>query len=258
MKKLNYEAVKKYIESNSESKLLSTEYIEAKSKLKLKCKCGKEFERTYDYIKHKGSMYCNKCSCVNIKISKSNKEILHKARLKPIEDVIDLVDNQMKCKFIKRYTKEGTRSTVIVFECSKHGIQEAYWTNLVKRKGCPLCNEYNKQNSKGIISIGEWLNNNDLKFTKEMKFINCKDKRALPFDYYLVDKNVCIEFDGRQHFENAYFGNINKLNSDKNLIYTKKHDEIKNKYCLDNNIKLIRIPYFNENNIEIILESALL
>jgi len=41
--------------------------------------------------------------------------------------------------------------------------------------------------------------------------------------------------------------NINRLE------YTQKHDTIKNQYCLDNNIILIRIPYWNNDDIEYIL-----
>lgn len=35
------------------------------------------------------------------------------------------------------------------------------------------------------------------------------------------------------------------------------HDAIKNKYCEDNNIKLLRIPYWDFDNIEEILKKEL-
>ena len=38
---------------------------------------------------------------------------------------------------------------------------------------------------------------------------------------------------------------------------TKMHDNIKNKYCHDNNIKLIRIPYWKMKEIEKILGNEL-
>ena len=38
---------------------------------------------------------------------------------------------------------------------------------------------------------------------------------------------------------------------------TQYHDQIKNQYCEDHNIKLIRIPYWDENNIELILSQEL-
>ena len=41
------------------------------------------------------------------------------------------------------------------------------------------------------------------------------------------------------------------------LRIAQKHDDIKNKYCLDNNILLIRISYWESDNIESFLLSEL-
>lgn len=60
--------------------------------------------------------------------------------------------------------------------------------------------------------------------------------------------NICIEYDGEQHFNiNEYFGGEKEFNN------IKQNDEIKNKYCIENNINLIRIPYYDFNNIDNIL-----
>jgi len=80
-----------------------------------------------------------------------------------------------------------------------------------------------------------------INFTQQKKFKECKDKKVLPFDFYLNDLNICIEFDGKHHFcKYEYWGGNSKLE------YTQKHDQIKNIYCKENKIKLIRIKY-NEN-----------
>ena len=64
--------------------------------------------------------------------------------------------------------------------------------------------------------------------------------------------NICIEFDGIQHYESIpYFGGTNKL------IYQRKLDNIKNNWCLKNNITLLRIKYKDFSNIENILTSLL-
>lgn len=247
--------VGKWVSENSGIELLSTEYTNARALLKFKCTCGKEFERSFDNLKRKKSTLCRSCASVKAMPEYAKKKI-GAAQLKPIEIVIDLVENKMKCKFIKRYTKLGTRSTVIVFECPTHGAQEAFWTNLEKRKGCPLCNEHNKQNSKHMLQVEKWFSENGILFEKEVRFKECKDKRPLPFDYYIPARNTCVEVDGRQHYEKAYFGNIDEETSEKVLQYTRKHDEIKNKYCLENSINLIRIPYY-ETDIEKTLKSIL-
>ena len=61
---------------------------------------------------------------------------------------------------------------------------------------------------------------------------------------------MCIEFDGDQHF-------YDKGDFSNSLEYIQNHDEIKNKYCAENNIKLIRIPYWKYPKIETILNQEL-
>lgn len=76
------------------------------------------------------------------------------------------------------------------------------------------------------------------------------------YDFYLPQYNLFIEYDGRQHYEPVrFFGN----DEDAKYIHerTKKHDEIKNHYCEENNINLLRIPYWETKNIEIIINNCL-
>ena len=95
----------------------------------------------------------------------------------------------------------------------------------------------------GKISHGEYcimsiLKENNIRFTKQYKFNDCKNKLPLPFDFYLPDYNACIEYDGKQHFEPvSYFGGEDEF------IRRKHNDKIKTKYCFQNNILLIRVPY---------------
>lgn len=106
--------------------------------------------------------------------------------------------------------------------------------------------------------VKQYLNDNNIKYIQQYKIENCKDILPLPFDFVILD-NVnelkwLVECDGRQHFESIdYFG------GEKSYNYTKKHDNIKDTYCKDNNIKLIRIPYweFKNNNYINILNDKL-
>jgi len=102
--------------------------------------------------------------------------------------------------------------------------------------------------SKMEVECARLLKLNKINFTKQKRFNDCKDKRRLPFDIYIEDSNICIELDGIQHFEP-----ICGLGGMKNFLITKRHDAIKNKYCLDNDIFLLRIPYTQSDNIEQIL-----
>jgi very-short-patch-repair endonuclease len=72
------------------------------------------------------------------------------------------------------------------------------------------------------------------------------------FDFFIPEFNTCIEYDGRQHFEPIeYFGGFYSL--EKQRI----KDKIKDNFCKNNNIKLIRIPYYEFDNIEKILNYSL-
>jgi hypothetical protein len=112
-------------------------------------------------------------------------------------------------------------------------------------KRCPVCS--------GKISTGEFIVKHVLKkyhinFIQQKTFDDCKDKKPLPFDFYLPSYNMMIEYDGKQHYEPIeYFGGKESFD------YTVRHDAIKNEYCKDNNIDILRIPYWDEENIESII-----
>lgn len=79
-----------------------------------------------------------------------------------------------------------------------------------------------------------------VKYTREFRFEDCRDKGTLPFDFFIEEHNKIIEFDGQGHFEPIY--------GEERFVLTKRHDKIKNKYCEDNNIGLLRIPFWESEN----------
>ncbi len=111
--------------------------------------------------------------------------------------------------------------------------------------GCPKCKK-----SKGENTILNYLNKNNIIFEPQKKFYDCKNIYPLPFDFYLPDLNLCVEYNGKQHYiPIKYFGG--------DIAYKKRqiNDQIKIKYCIDNNIKLIIIRY--DENIEEVLNKEL-
>lgn len=103
---------------------------------------------------------------------------------------------------------------------------------------CPYCNE-----SHGEVKTAEWLNDNKISFIKQYRFKDCRRNKPLPFDFYLPDKKVAIEYDGRQHYMP-----VGKFGGLKALKYQKQNDHIKDEYCKNNGIKLIRIKYNQDIN----------
>lgn len=99
--------------------------------------------------------------------------------------------------------------------------------------------------SKGEFLIEQALKELKISYDKEHIFQDCRNSKTnnvLRFDFYLPDYNICIEFDGRQHFiesmktEEYWWGQVD-------LTAIQERDKIKDRYCADNNILLYRIPY---------------
>lgn len=106
-----------------------------------------------------------------------------------------------------------------------------------------------KNLSRGNTKIKELLQAANIPFKMEQKFDTCRDKLPLPFDFFVNDSYL-IEYDGSQHFnEDSLF----------NYEQTHKHDLIKSKWCKDNHIPLIRIPYTQYEDLslkDLLLETS--
>ena len=114
-------------------------------------------------------------------------------------------------------------------------------TSILRGHGCPKCNE-----SKGERQITFWLEQNKMINIPQKRFIDCCDTKPLPFDFYIPDLNVCIEYQGEQHYHPVNFGGISDEEAYDNFVKTQRHDEIKRNYCIANDIKLICIPYWED------------
>ena len=101
----------------------------------------------------------------------------------------------------------------------------------------------------------EYLNDLNIKYIMQKRFELCKDIKMLPFDFYLPEYNLCIEYDGIQHFIPQSFGS--QMDKNKMFKKVKDHDKIKDRYCKKNGIKLLRIPYTRNKDIPTILEYSL-
>lgn len=107
-----------------------------------------------------------------------------------------------------------------------------------KGNRCPYC----KTLSKGESGIRSILSKHNINFTEQYTFSDCRSdkKRLLKFDFAIFNSDntlkLLIEFDGSHHFNN--YGREERFKD------IKRRDSLKNEYCKNNNIKLIRIPYW--------------
>jgi Zn finger protein HypA/HybF involved in hydrogenase expression len=259
-------------------------YIDCKSKIKIICKIHGVFEQTpINHISGKGCYLCSKTkklslnefinkskqihgdkydySLVNYKNNNTKVQIICKIHGVFEQTPMKHLRGQQcpKCSGKYKTTKELVTSfkkihgnkydysmvnyinaaTKVKIICEKHGVFEQIIGNHLNGYGCSKCN-----NSRGEIQIENYLKNKNIMFESQKKFKGCKNKYQLPFDFFIPSLNICIEYDGIQHFKPLkHFGGNEKF------IYRQNNDDIKNKFCQKNNINLLRIKY-NEDIIE--------
>lgn len=182
-----------------------------KNKISVECPLHGYFEqRIFDHIKGHG---CPKCGGVG-RIDRENF----------IEKSNKIHNNKYDYSLVNFKNTESKISII----CPNHGNFQQKVRYHLKGKGCPIC-----KTSKGERTIINYLENKKIKFIYQHIFNDCKDKSFLKFDFYLPEYDMCIEYDGRQHYESVW----------ENINVIKNRDKIKNDYCLKNNIRLIRISY---------------
>ena len=145
-----------------------------------------------------------------------------------------------------RRTESRSRSNEILWECEcgvckkiflaiTHEVLSGHTTSC----GC------NKMSSREFF-IKEILDDNNVNYKREVSISDCFSKRPLKFDFAIYDHDVIvtiIEYDGEQHFHPVLlFGGEDAYQE------TVRRDNIKNTYCAEKNIPLIRIPYYMTND----------
>ena len=189
-------------------------------KWKCKCDCGKETFVTSRYLHESkncscgcGIVYEKKGSVYNLINQRFGKlTVLEETSLRKKEIVI------WKCKC----------------ECGEEVLVSTTQLLSGKKKSCGCLQSF------GEFLIKKILQENNISFVQQKTFEDCllPSGNMAKFDFYLKDYNCIIEYDGIQHFQ-ATGG----WNTEERFKHQKISDKIKNNYCQNNNINIIRIPY---------------
>lgn len=151
----------------------------------------------------------------------------------------------------KKYTYQKSsyknNATPILITCREHGDFEQLPKHHLVGKGCPSCNS----TSSGESMISVFLDEHKISYEQEFPLMkNPETGCYLRADFFIESMNMVIEFDGPQHFKPIeYFGGEEHYQQ---CIY---RDKIKNNFCKENKIQLIRIPYYKKNEIREILKN---
>lgn len=170
-KAFNIRDVKDFIESNSECKLMSKEYINAQSKLLLECSCGNKFETNFNKFKSRDKRQCNDCS----KISFHEKTSVN------IEYVNDFVNNHSNCKLISDSVYDS--NSILKFKCQCGDIFETSFNNFKNgnQRQCKKC---------GAKMRVEWCTTSVSEIVKYIETNKCK---VLSKDIVDIHSNIKIQ-----------------------------------------------------------------
>ena len=218
----SFEYVKAHIE-NYGGILLDNHYINNCTKLNIVCKRNHEWEVNFsNYMIAKGE-------CPQCRKEKKNTETLKELQ-KYAKDFGYIVFEQIF----------DTKKSKLKMMCPKGHECNISYEKFMGNRRCPHC-----KHSKGEIEIVRVLKKYNIDFCTQKTFKGCYYKNPLLFDFYLEKYNLCIEYDGEQHFEPRF--------GEEEFKRTIIRDKIKTEFCEKNNIILIRIPYWEFKNIEKIL-----
>ena len=205
------------------------------------CSCGNLFFRCLNNLVGSKQYFCLDCAISNSRESKKNS----------YEDILfRLEELSITPLDIKQYKNSKSKMDV---KCNTCGHEwKRIFSSMNVNYACPACSF-----SKGEKKIYKMLRYINIDFISQKEFSDCKYKENLPFDFYLPEFNLCIEYQGEQHYKPVDFKGEGKNIAKSNFIVQKKRDRIKARYCKDNNIPLLIIPYTEFERIEEIISSFL-
>lgn len=198
-----------------------------------KCDCGNEKIATTNSLRN-GRI--QSCGCLRTETARKNG-------LKQLEDLTGQVFGQLT---VLEYAGSERNRSSWKCECSCGNIVVV---NQMELKHGDTLSCGCLRNSFGEQQIEKILKEYKLSYQKEFTFSDLVSENNIPlrFDFAIFENDklaYLIEYDGEQHFLNK----TDKIWAD-NLENRQNRDKIKNKYCLDNNIVLYRIPYWEKNNL---------
>ena len=205
-------------------------YVSQGSRLKAMCQCdcGKtKIVAKADLL----SGSSKSCGCLQKEITGKANQVDHTGQI-----------SEYGVRIIKQafQNKRG----VWVWEC-ECGLCKEHFYEIPARvmnghiRHCPQCTS----RSSTEDCIENILKENGIKYKREKRFSDCRNIYPLPFDFAILNKDKSIkcllEYDGQQHYKPIDF-----FGGEEAFVIRKNNDSIKDKYCKDNNIPLIRLPYY--------------
>lgn len=199
-----------------------TKYIRAKEDIKVKhLDCGTTYGVTPSAIKN--GARCMECYGNRRKTTEEFRKEVHE-------------ESMGEHKLLEGEVYKNNRTPLKVKHVDECGhVYKVAPKDFLNGNRCPLCKE-----SKGERMVRKYLTKKGIEFEREKRFEDLRNNGSyMPYDFYIPEKNMLIEYDGEQHYNpTGYFGGEEKLKSQQ------KRDKRKNEYAKSKGIRLLRIPYY--------------
>ena len=224
-----------YLKSNDIDLTSSDDkYINATTKMNFTCSKGHKNELSWNAI----TSGCRCKECHRMEVTKSDEDFK--------KELYELYGDEYTC--LETYSTNRDKLLFRHNKCEKSFPKRPF--EILSGGGCPHCKK-----SKGEDRCESWLLDNDFTYEREYKFEDLLSPNGcrLRFDFAIFKNNeleMLLEYDGEFHYRNI----LEKGKLEKQKLY----DSIKDAYVKEHNITLIRIPYWDYENIDTILEGALL
>lgn len=182
------------------------------------CDCG---NITYSTISSLRTGHTQSCGCYKLEYIENVKKEIQSGDRFGFLTIISEVNGCYRRSFLCQCDCGNT--TIVTLDCLSSGNTTS-------------CGCFHQSNGEKFIVdlLTKW----EIEHIPQKKFNDCKNIKALPFDFYIPSKNVCIEYNGKQHYEIVPF-----YGGEEGFTKRQKNDEIKKKFCKDNNIQLVCLPY---------------
>lgn len=222
LSKPNIKELQKVAESKH-GKLISKNYINCETKMTWLCEKGHSWNVSWHCVKR--GIWCPICA----------------GQIKP--DIIELqqVAANKNGKLVS--TEYKTNKEKLIWKCKDGHTWKATWHHIKSNNSwCPICAN---KTYKSELECRNILETHFNRFFPNTRFYYNKHK-FIEFDCYNKDLKLAIEYNGEQHYK--YVSKFHK--TEKDLKCQQLRDKNKIKYCLNNNIKLIIIPYTENKNLK--------
>lgn len=197
------------------------------------CNCGNP-ELILITAGHLKSGHTKSCGCIRKDLSKKYIKDLSGKRFGKLKVI--------KCLGVKNHRSQW----LCKCDCGREIIVSSSSLTSGKVKSCGCLT------SVAEYELNVFLTEQNVLFSTQYTFDDCKNKKSLPFDFAVFHPKskklmFLIELHGEQHyFPFTFNGESNEIKQ-KNLDERKYLDSIKSKYCIKNNIPLLIIKYTNFN-----------